>query len=490
MIVFAFDQVVQNRNVFLMTDFFIRRVSLAFLIPFFIAACNKADHRPVPASHNTFSVQNDKVSSDVNGKVEIPITFTGLDDVQYLMIRKSGADFFSDQINKNQLSNNYVYTYHIQDGDPESFQLVLNVHYTDGTDSKSISVEIRNKKGEIDDGTRTKLLVKKVTRIARVTGHPIAGEGFPSPNKTDQVWDVGGCDLGIIWETDPGTYGIFFGDTFGSDFSPNPDSPGPNGSRWRSNVLGFSKTTDLDQGIVFDNMVTGIDGKAKELLPGAKAGSTSSIPTAAIRVNGADYVHCFKVDTWSPNLVTQYSALYKSTDDGQNWSRIQEVTFSSDSRFALVGFCKKDGYVYLIGTPTYRNKPAYLARVKEEDIEHINDYEYWNGTSKEWVKGDESQATVLIDGTVGELSVIYNETYKKWIIAYFNAAEYNITMRIADDITGPWDTKFVLATGTDYPQLYGSYFHPASAKGDYLYFTMSMWEPYNVFLMKVELSDK
>jgi hypothetical protein len=476
-----------------MTGFSKHPVALTFIITIFLASCGKPGHEqatPPFAKHNTFSVQESKVSSDVNGKVEINITFTGLDDIQYLMIRKSGADLFSDKISKSQLSNNYKYTYNIQDGDPETFQLVFNLHYSDATDSKSTNVEVTNKKGEVDDGTREKLVVKKITRIARITGHPISGEGLPSPNKTDQVWDVGGCDLGIIWEMDPGKYGIFFGDTFGGDFNPNPNNPGPNGSNWRSNVLGISNNTDLDQGIVFESMVTGSDGKAKELLPGAKTGSTSSIPTAAIRANGADYVHCFKVDSWSPNLVTQYSALYKSTDGGQNWSRIEDVTFSPNSRFALAGFFKKDGFVYMIGTPAYRNRPAYLARFKEDDIENIGNYEYWNGINKEWIKGDENQATVLIDGTVGELSVIYNETYKKWIIAYFNSAEYNITMRIADDITGPWDTKFVLATGADYPQLYGSYFHPLSSRGDYLYFTMSMWEPYNVFLMKVELSDK
>ena len=477
----------------MITHFSIRPLLLVLTITLLLAACGKADHEgvnPSPSAHNTFSVQQTKVSSDTDGKVEINITFTGLDDIEYLMIRKSGAGVFSEQVSKSRLSNNYKYTYNIQDGDPQTFQLVLNVHYTDGTDSKTTSVEIRNKKGEVDDGTRAKLLVKKITRIARVTGRSISGEGLLNPNKTDQMWDVGGTDLGIIWEMDPGSYGIFFGDTFGNDLNPNPDNPGPNGSRWRSNVLAFSKNEDLDQGIIFDNMATGGDGKAKELLPGAKAGSTSSIPTAAIRVNGVDYVHCFKVDSWNPNLSTKYSALYKSTDGGQNWAQVQDVTFSSDSRFALVGFFKKDGYVYIVGTPAYRNKPAYLARCKEEDMENKGNYEYWNGTAKEWVKGDESQATVLIPGSVGELSVIYNETYKKWIIAYFNGADYNITMRIADDITGPWDTKFVLATGADYPQLYGSYFHPLSTKGDYLYFTMSMWAPYNVFLMKVELSDK
>ncbi len=473
-----------------MLHFSIRWVLAFFITALFIASCGKGDGVGNNPVRHTFSAAAPTVESDVSGKVEINITFTGLDGIAHLTVRKSGSGVFSDQVNRSQLSTNYTYVYNIQNGDPETFQLVLNLRYTDGTDAKHTTVEIRNKKGIVDDGTREKLLVKKVTRISRVTGRSISGEGLSNINRTDQVWDVGGTDLGIIWETTPGNYGIFFGDTFGSDFNPNPNSPGPNGSRWRSNVLAYSKSTNLDQGLVFDRMITGGDGKAKEVLPGAGIGSTSSLPSAAIRANGIDYVHCFKVNSWVPDLTTQYSTVYKSTDDGQNWSRVTGVTFAAGSRFALTGYFKKDGFVYMIGTPTYRNRPGYLARIKEDDMENIGNYEYWNGNTRQWVKGDESQATVLIEGTVGELSLIYNETYKKWIVAYFNGAEYNITMRIADDITGPWTTKFVLATGQDYPQLYGSYFHPVSTTGDYLYFTMSMWMPYNVFLMKVELSDR
>lgn len=473
----------------------IRSLLFLVLIAVFFDACKKDDHggTPSPGKHSSFSILQNKVSSDNDGGVEINITFSGLDDIDYLMVRKSGAGIFSEQIVRSRLALDYKYIYQIQSDDPKTFNLVFNIHYTDKTDSKSVSVEVKNKKGENDndDGTREKLLVKKITRIARVTGKTLSGENLLNPNRTDQKWDVGGTDLGIIWETTPGKYGLFFGDTFGSDFTANPDNPGPNGSRWRSNVLAYSINKDLeDEGIVFESMISGSDGKALEVLPGARTGSTSLIPTAAIHANDADYVHCFKVDSWNPNLSTRYSALYKSTDNGQNWNRVDDVTFSSDSRFALVGYWKKDGFIYMVGTPTYRNKAAYLARFKEEDIEDFSEIEYWNGNNKTWSKGDESQSTPIIDGTVGELSVIYNETYKKWIIAYFNSAEYNITMRIADDITGPWDTRFVLANGTDYPQLYGSYFHPLSSKGDYLYFTMSMWMPYNVFLMKVELDDK
>jgi hypothetical protein len=62
-------------------------------------------------------------------------------------------------------------------------------------------------------------------------------------------------------------------------------------------------------------------------------------------------------------------------------------------------------------------------------------------------------------------------------------------MRLAGEITGPWSESYELAAGKDYPQLYGSFFHPLSVEGDNLYFLMSMWMPYNVFLMKAELAD-
>ena len=51
-------------------------------------------------------------------------------------------------------------------------------------------------------------VVGKVTCIARLTGMPLPEEEFMSPNGTVQQWNIGGTDLGIIWEQAPGKYGI------------------------------------------------------------------------------------------------------------------------------------------------------------------------------------------------------------------------------------------------------------------------------------------
>src|SRR3546814_238574 len=143
----------------------------------------------------------------------------------------------------------------------------------------------------------------------------------------------------------------------------------------------------------------------------------------------------------------------------------------------------------MCGTQTGRDGPARLALCLEADMENLRNYEYWDGSAGHWVRGDENRATVLIDDKVGELSFIYNETLEKWIIAYFNADRYELSLRTADHITGPWSTPYTLASGSEYTQLYGSYIHPVSVRGNDLYFLMSMWLPYNAFLMKAKLAD-
>lgn len=415
--------------------------------------------------------------------VSTTLNFKDIDAIDYLLVRKSVGDSYSAKISQSELTSDYIFNYTIQKTDPQNFRLVLAAFYKDGNMSKELSLNVDNRWG---------FFIRNVTRIARVTGSIINGENFPSPNNTATKWNVGGTDLGIIWEMQPGKYGIFFGDTFGYDFKPNPANPGPNGGSWRSNVLAFSEDNDLEDGLSFSNMATDDKGYAREIVYGGKDssgnGDWTSIPTAAIRANGIDYVHYFNMRNWT-GWITNYSGIYKSVDNGLTWAKCKDITFSSYSFFGQVGYFKKDGYVYMIGTQTGRDSNAKLARFHETDIENKTAYEYWNAFTNQWIKGNENEATVLIEDKVGELSFIYNETHKKWIIAYFNADRYNITMRTAEDITGPWSEPYELANGREYAQLYGSYIHPLSVTGDNLYFTMSMWMPYNVFLMKAELAD-
>jgi len=443
-------------------------------------SCGSDNEIDIPVDEITASEINLIPDRDTK-TVSTILNFKNLGNVNYLSVTKTGGGEI--KINRSELSSPYTLTYAIQKSDPESFKLKLKACYKNGKTSQEITLNIDNRWG---------FFIRKVSRIARVTGTAMQGESFPSPNNTAVKWNVGGTDLGIVWEMQAGKYGIFFGDTFGRDFTPNHSNPGPNGGSWRSNVLAYSEDAGLDDGLSFSGMATDNKGDAREIVFGAKDvsgfGNYTSIPTAAIRAGDVDYVHYFNLKTWA-GWVTNFSGMYKSLDNGQTWTECENFAFASNSYFGMGGYFKKDGYVYMIGTPSGRDGSARLCRFREADIENRDKYEYWCGAANGWIQGEEYRATIIIYDKAGELSFIYNEKHQKWMIAYFNADRYNITMRTAEEITGPWSEPYELAAGKEYAQLYGSYFHPLSVKGDHLYFLMSMWLPYNVFMMKVEIAD-
>jgi hypothetical protein len=338
--------------------------------------------------------------------------------------------------------------------------------------------------------------------ISRVTGTPLPGESIPSPNKTAEQFDVAGTDLGIMWALDKSRVGMFFGDTNGAGFVVG-EKGGGNGSNWRSNVVAFSDDTDLDDGLTINNMTVDATGKAAEICAGAKNNPgkyNSSIPTAAIRVAGIDYVHYMNIYEWAGKngrWLTNFSSIYASSDGGKTWQRKKEVTFKPDSKFSQISYATKGNFVYMVGTLAGRGSAAYLARIGKKDMLNLSNYEYWNGYSKIWVKNNEAAATAIIEGPVGETSLIYQEKYKRWIIGYSYDSAYEknpakkyhgIVYRDAKELNGKWSDLKILATESEYPGLYSPYFHPLKNTGDKLYFTMSMWKPYNVFLMSADIS--
>jgi hypothetical protein len=345
------------------------------------------------------------------------------------------------------------------------------------------------------------LYLKNLQQVSRLTGNPLKGETYPSPNNTAENFDVGGTDLGIFWKMDGSRVGIFFGDTNGKGFVPS-EKGGGNGGNWRSNVLAISRDSNLKDGLTIESMALDSTGAAREICAGAKTNPgkyNTSIPTAAIRAAGVDYVHYMNIYEWAGGngrWLTNFSSIYASYDEGQTWTRKEEATFKSDSKFSQVCYAKKDGFVFMIGTLAGRGSAGYLARFKEADILKVNQYEYWNGTTKKWVKNQEEAATPVIEGPVGEASLLYHKKYKRWIIAYSYDGAYEtvnkkslhaIVYRDAEQLNGKWSDMKILATEQEYPGLYSPYFHPDADDSDEVYFTMSLWKPYNVFLMKAKI---
>ncbi|MDR2058279.1 MAG: DUF4185 domain-containing protein [Dysgonamonadaceae bacterium] len=416
-------------------------------------------------------------ASAVSNTVEVRIT--NRNTVQKLLVQKrnSRETVLHKSISANDLAEILTFTYQPNEVDEEQFYFVFQAQDAGGKTlaAKNLFVE-----------TRYGILVSNLAKIARVTGKTLSGEGIPNPNKTDERYNVGGTDLGIIWDMENGYYGLFFGDTFGRNFLPVGGGPGSAGD-WRSNVLAFSSDTDLDDGLSFSGMALDNSGNAREIAYAAKNtsgnGDYTSIPTAAIHADGVDYLHYMNIRTWT-GWITNYSALYASKDHGETWKRCSEIIFQSNSNFGQVAYAKKDGYVYMMGTPAGRDGSACLARIPEKSMLKQADYEYWN-ENEGWVKGNENAATILIGGRVGEASLMYHEKFKRWIYAYVDA-DSGLIYRDAQEITGPWTPEKGLVT-SGYPGAYGQFMHPCKASDNRLYFTMSQWDPYNVFLMRADL---
>lgn len=343
------------------------------------------------------------------------------------------------------------------------------------------------------------LVMSNVKMVARVTGDSLPGEQLYHPNRTGADYDVYGTDLGLMWHLEGNRIGLFFGDTSGKGFVINKN--GGNGENWRSNVLAFSSDTDMTDGLKFDSMTLDRDGKAHEVCDGAKAHPhvyQTSIPTAAIRAGKLDCVHVMNIYDWGApkgRWLTNYSTLYTSEDDGRSWRRRNEVTFHPDSHFSQVAYAKREGWVYMIGTQSGRGDAAYLARFREDKLLDKQAYEYWNGERKEWVKEDESAATPILRGPVGEASLMWHQKFKRWILTYNYDPNYDknpltkthaILYCDAEDIT-QWSEPKVLTTAKEYPALYCAYMHPLMDNEDRIWFLMSLWGPYNVFLMSADM---
>lgn len=466
-----------------------KRLAIGIFMVFVAYACQKHNPGDVPAEEEEpdgrtveLALSRDTVYNPPDGRVSVTVRTQDGEPFHRLLILKNDANL--SEWSQAQSQSEYQFDYALgPDEHLVGFAFVALGRNDEVHDTKVLHIERHHG-----------LKPSSLSRVSRVTGRSLPGETFPNPNRTDSRFDVGCTDLGIVWTMGNGEFGIFFGDTDGKNFSPTPGGGG-NGGHWRSNVLAFSDDNDLSDGLYIRGMVTKPDDAfvANTIIPSDHitdgTGSFTTIPTAAIHANGMEYVHYMDVRMWGAagQWTTNFSGLYSSSDHGRNWQRRREVVFAGNSNFAMAAYAKKDGNVYMVGTPAGRFGAAYLARFAEEDILNPADYEYLSD-GVHWVKGNERDATPIFEAPVGEISLAYNSHFDKWIVTYLNEHRAEIVMRYAHQAHGPWSAEYTLASGWDYPALYGAYIHPLSNDSDQLYFLMSLWHPYNVFLMKATLA--
>ena len=322
---------------------------------------------------------------------------------------------------------------------------------------------------------------------------PVTGED--SPNRTGSRFGFLATDLGILWDDGDGGVLAAFGDTYGEGWV-GPGA-GLRTADHRRNVLLRATRTDLANGLFFDEATEDHPGHAAEILPKDPRRRVEStvIPTAGIAVDGVQYVHYMSVAMWGVpgGWRTNYGGVAYSRDRGLTWHKDSDARWRNSllgrQRCQMGAFTRDDRHVYLFGTRNGRYGPVYLARVDPGGVAEPHRYEFWTGMGwHRWWR----RAMPVSPGPAGELSVAFHSGLGLWLMVHLQDKAGRIVLRAAREVTGPWSEPETLVAGAAYPALYGGYLHPGALDGEgddaEIYFTMSQWGPYNVFLMRARLS--
>lgn len=320
--------------------------------------------------------------------------------------------------------------------------------------------------------------------VSRVTGDS-ENDNLPNPTNTYTNFALPATDYGIMWEAGNGNILSAFGDNWTDKaFKQN----------WKSNTLGITSNSDLENGIKFSAFV--MDGNArKEIIPHTAGDNTFSyIPSAGIAVGRRQYMlfskHIMKPEPATPDsYLSEYSELAYSDDYGQNWVR-SGVQWSGTGNFVQGSFVKINGFVYFYGIPSGRLGVVKVARVLEDRMLEKSAWRYWDGNK--W-NANENAAIAITQGPAGELSVFYNSFYNRYIMMYLSVSNRAIVFRQSDNPEGDWSGEQILQEDTG-EGLYGPSVHPYGKDGKDIYYVVShamnfaktaqMW---NVYLMKTSL---
>jgi len=303
--------------------------------------------------------------------------------------------------------------------------------------------------------------------------------GPESQNDTARRWGIHGTDLGhMFWHR--GKLHMVFGDTFGY--------PGLGGRNWRSNAMARIADPDPRNGLPIEAVVAGPRGRAKELIPSRKIDGDEKtvIPTYGIAVDGRMYLHYMSVRNWGEHgrWVVGHSGIAYSDDDGDTWQQPPEAVWPRGSGFEQVAFVMDEGLLYTFGISEGRWSNVRLRRVAPERILEPEAYQFWDG--RDWV--DEAAfAASVVPGPVGELSVAWSAPQRRWLMMYLNPERRAVVLRTAPRLGGPWSDELVVVTAAEFPGLYAPYMVPGAEIDGDVHYALSMWGPYNVFLLRTTL---
>lgn len=305
-------------------------------------------------------------------------------------------------------------------------------------------------------------------------------------------WGVGATDLGFpIYDKESGRVYFVWGDTFAGTCAWS--------GRWSSSAVLYTDNLNFTKGIMYDGVVEGRQGSLSvtpitnnvafhtnnfgaglvfddEEVTGSTTEVWTNIPTGGVVIDGTIYVFYMEVGRFGASSWDTYSGRVVKSTDGKTWESCEELIWQGKDEAEVVQnaanfnqmFPYDDGeYIYIYGIPGGRLGGVKLARVRRENIERFEEYEYFTGYESDgktpiWVKGteglnlvgtdnyeriSEDESYLLQRARIGEVCVFYNEYLQKYLLTYYSNRAIN--MHYSDTPYGPWseDPIIICKTG-------------------------------------------
>ncbi|MCV7234746.1 DUF4185 domain-containing protein [Mycobacterium branderi] len=250
---------------------------------------------------------------------------------------------------------------------------------------------------------------------------PAAGTGTPTRD-----YGIGATDLCEFMEF-PSEVLQICGDSFAGE--------GVGFGGWYSPIALRVDTASVDDpgGVRY----TGVTGVWQPLLADPTPPGASQLPAGVVQINRQNYL----LVTTTKELMPQSSRLVKAKPAQALWQTVpgsvRDASYQDGGQSQISGYYdpipsadSPSGWVYIVADSFQRNHPVTLYRVTPENFGDRSRWQGWaSGPGGGWGK----PPTPLWEDEVGEMS--FQQIDGKAVLSYFNSANGNMEVRVADDPT-------------------------------------------------------